>query len=178
MSVAVKELFTSAGPEDTCLLYFRGGARVVNDSLRLFAADAVGSAELATSLDTRLLHEMSASSGYRRQLLVLDCDDGAAGAGIRFGTIIDPEVCRRSLPDAAGRWLLVSASELEASPLSAEGTSLFTRGLLEGIGSGARPTPTGTVSSPSTRPPPSPPDRSGPGPEESESAELRHRSHC
>ena len=124
---AIEDLFNSAGPTDTVLLYYSGHGRINEfDNLFLCARDTRTDRLISTGISDAEVDAMMRSSSARRFVVILDCCHSGAfksGAGV-------PAKLRGS-----GRFLITSSreSELSRDAERQHETSAFTRHLVDGL---------------------------------------------
>jgi ribosomal protein L7/L12 len=127
ITTAIEDLFNSAGPSDTVLLYYSGHGRINEfDNLFLCARDTRTDRLVSTGISDAEVDAMMRSSSARRFVVILDCCHSGAfksGGGV-------PTKLRGS-----GRFLITSSreSELSRDAERQHETSAFTRHLVDGL---------------------------------------------
>jgi ribosomal protein L7/L12 len=127
ITTAIEDLFNSAGPADTVLLYYSGHGRINEfDNLFLCARDTRTDRLVSTGISDAEVDAMMRSSSARRFVVILDCCHSGAfksGGGV-------PTKLRGS-----GRFLITSSreSELSRDAERQHETSAFTRHLVDGL---------------------------------------------
>jgi len=142
MESTIETLFTeNRDRDDLVLLYFSGhGVRDDNGSLYLSsrntATNAQGRIRTATAVPATALQGYMSRSRSRRQVLILDCCFSGAFANDMKAKQADEAIDVKTQLGGEGRAVLTSSTATQVS-YEKDGTSLYTRYLVQGLETGA-----------------------------------------
>ena len=134
---SIESLFTAAGRDDLVLLYFSGHGKLnPRGGLHLCATNTRESRLMATSIAVTEIKQFIDSTAIGQVVLVFDCCfSGAAEEGLK-GDL--PSLVRNQLGKGQGKYIMTSSSSIQVSRARpGERHSLFTKWLIEGLGTGS-----------------------------------------
>jgi hypothetical protein len=142
MELAIETLFTeNRSRDDLVLLYFSGhGVRDDNGALyfanRITAKNAQGRIRTSTAIPATALQRYMGSSRSKRQILILDCCFSGAFANDMKAKQADEAIDMKTQLGGEGRAVLTSSTATQVT-YEKEGTSIYTRYLIQGLETGA-----------------------------------------
>lgn len=142
MESAIEILFTeNRNRDDLILLYFSGhGVRDDNGTLyfatRITEKNPQGHIRTSTAVPATALQQYMSRSRSRRQVLILDCCFSGAFANDMKAKVADEAVDVKNQLGGEGRAVLTSSTATQVS-YEKEGSSLYTRYLVQGLETGA-----------------------------------------
>ncbi|GEM_PF-2963759 len=142
MQMAIERLFSeNRGRDDLILLYFSGHGFKDDKSTLYFATrltekNPQGRIRTSTAVPASALQNYMSQSRSKRQVLILDCCFSGAFANDMKAKQADEAVDVKTQLGSEGRAVLTSSTANQSS-LGGEGTSIYTRYLVQGLESGA-----------------------------------------
>lgn len=142
MQRAIETLFMeNRNRDDLVLLYFSGhGVRDDNGTLyfatRITEKNAQGRVRTSTAVAASALQYYMSQSRSKRQVLILDCCFSGAFANDMKAKAADEAINVKSQLGGEGRAVLTSSTATQVS-YEKEGASIYTRYLVQGLGTGA-----------------------------------------